>query len=91
MIYKITTGYDTVRILENSSTELIIIFDLEPEVYPSDIAVVYKVCSECGMESFFGLDDDQVYCDEDECEGYLDGTHADLVIQGDKVLYRRPR
>ncbi len=85
MIYKITDGHDTIKILEEETGW--IVFDLEPEVYPSDISVSFKGCN-CGIDHFFGMGDDDEYCDE--CGDYIDGTYVDLVIQGDKVLYRRP-
>lgn len=93
MIYKISKPNDTVIILGDDPTGLIV-FDLKPEVDPSEITIALKECTECGKVAAFGLDDnDQEYC-EGDCEGYLDGIYAGLVIQGDKVLFaqhRRPQ
>ena len=93
MIYKITNAHETDDILELNPVGLVV-FDLAPNVDPSEIAIAYKECTECDTVTIFRLnDDDWEYCDDEECEGYLDGTYAALVLQGDKVvftLHRRP-
>lgn len=84
MIYHITDAHDTIVTLRDNPTGLIV-FDLEPEVYPSDIAIACKECTECKIVHVFDLsDEDKKYC---HCGGYLDGSYVDLVIQNDKVLF----
>ena len=87
MIYKITEPHDTVDILEKSPVGLVV-FDVEPGVDLSKIAIAFKQCTECETVSVFGLNDlDEEYCYMEDCEGYLDGSYAALVIQGDKVVF----
>ena len=92
MIYKINKPHDTVGILEDAEIRDVIIFDVALDVDLSKIASAFKECEDCDTEHISGLDDsDAEYCDTGDCEGWLASTYADLVIQGDKVVYRRPR
>lgn len=87
MIYRINHEHDTGNVLEDTPTGLIV-FDLALNVDPMKIAIACKECTQCGTTSFFGIDDDDNdYCDNPGCEGYLDGSYAALVIQGDKVVF----
>jgi len=87
MIYKISNPHDTSNILHDSPPGMII-FDLAPDVDPSKITIACKQCTLCETTFYFRLDDvDDEYCLIENCEGYLDGSYATLVIQGDKVVF----
>ncbi len=88
MIYSIKDAQQTVEILADCPTG-VIVFDLDPDVDVHDITVTSMLCG-CCVETLYGIGEDvDEFCDEEGCEGYLDGSYTDLVIQGDKVLYRR--
>ncbi len=90
MIYEIGNPYDTINILKGNPMGLIV-FDLEPEVDPSDITIAFLECTRCGTVVTHVLNTSanaDEYCD---CDCWPASTYADLVIQDNKVLYRRPR